>query len=40
MKREHVWLIVGYLVGSFFGVGQLLGLFGGVTGRGAAANSQ
>jgi hypothetical protein len=32
MDKKIVYLIVGYLVGSFFGVSQLLGLFGGVTG--------
>lgn len=30
MKREHWALLIGYLVGSFFGISQLLGLFGGV----------
>ena len=33
MKKEHVWLIIGYVVGSFFGLGQLLGLFSGVAGK-------
>lgn len=31
MKIDYKWLLVGYLVGSFFGVSQLLALFGGVT---------
>ena len=30
MKREHWALLIGYLLGSFFGISQLLGLFGGV----------
>jgi len=33
VKKEHLWLIVGYVVGSFFGIGQLFGLFSGVTGK-------
>ena len=40
MKPDYKWLLIGYLVGSFFGVSQLLSLFGGfagvVTPRGAA----
>jgi hypothetical protein len=32
MKIDYKWLLVGYLIGSFFGVPQLLGIFGGVTG--------
>lgn len=32
MRVDWKWLLVGYLIGSFFGVNQLLGIFGGVTG--------
>lgn len=32
MKIDWKWFLVGYLVGSFFGVSQLLGVFGGITG--------
>ena len=32
MEKKHIWLLVGYLIGSFFGVSQLLALFGGMTG--------
>lgn len=37
MKREHWMLLIGYLVGSFFGLTQLLGLFGGLN-AGAKSN--
>lgn len=30
MRKEHWALVIGYLIGSFFGITQLLGLFGGV----------
>lgn len=32
MDKKWTYLAIGYLIGSFFGVSQLLGLFGGVTG--------
>lgn len=32
MKPDWKWLLIGYLVGSFFGVSQLLAIFGGITG--------
>jgi hypothetical protein len=32
MRIDWKWLLIGYLVGSFFGVSQLLSIFGGVTG--------
>lgn len=32
MRVDWKWFLVGYLVGSFFGVSQLLSLFGGVAG--------
>lgn len=32
MKPDYKWLLIGYLVGSFFGVSQLLALFGGFAG--------
>ncbi len=32
MKVDWKWLLIGYLVGSFFGVSQLLSIFGGVAG--------
>ena len=32
MRVDYKWLLVGYLIGSFFGVSQLLSIFGGVTG--------
>jgi hypothetical protein len=32
VKIDWKWFLVGYLVGSFFGVSQLLGVFGGITG--------
>jgi hypothetical protein len=31
-KVDWKWLLVGYLVGSFFGVSQFLAVFGSVTG--------
>lgn len=27
MNKKHWWAVGGYLVGSFFGLGQLLGIF-------------
>jgi hypothetical protein len=27
VKKQHVWFAAGYLIGSFFGVRDLLGLF-------------
>jgi hypothetical protein len=32
VKIDWKWLLIGYLVGSFFGVSQLLAVFGSVTG--------
>ncbi len=29
MSKKHIYLLVGYAVGSFFGLGQLLRLFRG-----------
>lgn len=39
MSKTHWYLIIGYLVGSFFGIGQLLGLFSQVTGRAGSASA-
>jgi len=33
VKREHWMLLLGYVVGSFFGISQLLGLFSSVSGK-------
>lgn len=32
MKVDWKWFLIGYLVGSFFGVTNILSIFGGVTG--------
>ena len=32
MDKKYTYLVIGYLIGSFFGISQLLGLFSGVTG--------
>lgn len=31
MDKKHIWFAAGYLIGSFFGVSQILGLFSGVS---------
>ena len=33
MKKQYWWLLIGYLIGSFFGIGALFGSIGGITGR-------
>ena len=37
MKKQYWWLLIGYLIGSFFGVSALFGTIGGVAGRGQGA---
>jgi hypothetical protein len=37
VKDKHWALLIGYLIGSFFGLTQLLGLFGGLNRTTAAA---
>lgn len=32
-KKATVYIVGAYLLGSFFGVGQVLAMLGGVTGR-------
>jgi hypothetical protein len=34
-KEKYVWLGVGYLIGSFFGVQQLMGVVSGIGRRSA-----
>jgi len=38
MKRHWLPVIIGYIVGSFFGLGQLLGLFSGMKARPASVS--
>lgn len=37
LSQKHWAFVIGYLVGSFFGIMSLLGLFGGVVGGTKAA---
>jgi hypothetical protein len=37
VDKKWIYAIVAYIVGSFFGLSQLLGLFGGMGSKAAAA---